>query len=91
MLYRSLFFITKCLFSKLFMIISKTNLSFSKLCAVVVNIWSILKFLFIYLVNMFIIYILNLLLNINSFLILPIGYIESVSDNCCKLFSVSVI
>ena len=55
------------------------------------NIWSILKFLFIYLVNMFIIYILNLLLNINSFLILPIGYIESVSDNCCKLFFILFI
>ena len=40
---------------------------------------------------MFIISILNLLLNINSFFILPTGYIESVSDHCCKLFSISVI
>ena len=40
---------------------------------------------------MFIIYILNLLLNINSLLILPTGYIEFVSYNCCKLFSISVI
>ena len=40
---------------------------------------------------MFIIYILNLLLNINSLLILPTGYIESVSYNCCKLFAISVI
>ena len=40
---------------------------------------------------MFIISILKLLLNINSLLISPIGYIESVSLNWSRLFSISPI
>ena len=40
---------------------------------------------------MFIISILNLLLNINSLLILPTGYIDSVSLSWSRLFSISAI